>query len=154
MLPPAWVRNDVWPTLPPDISNRSQPIVRRCDPRSTMTPDTLLPPLARTGEKPVRCSISASTRRGSGSPLRLSATATTISPALARSTAAWMPSSAEVTIATSSPGAIRNWLTSRRAAPPSITPGRSLLPNTSGCSIEPVAITISPGRKRSMLRPS
>ena len=31
--------------------------------------------------------------------------------------AAWMPSSAEVTIATSSPGEIRNWLTSRRAAP-------------------------------------
>ena len=74
-------------------------------------------------------------------------------PASARSHAASMPRSSAVTTTARSPGTIRNWFTSLRAAEPSITPGRSLRPNTSGCSMTPVATTISPARNRYMVLP-
>ena len=84
---------------------------------------------------------------------RESATASTFTPPSARSSAAGSPSSLDVSTTACSHGISRNWLTSRRAPLASITPGRSLLPNTSGCSIEPVAITSSAGRKRCIVRP-
>ena len=95
----------------------------------------------------------ASDSRTSVSVSRESATATTSTPAAARSLAATMPSSPDVTTTAWPPGAMRNWLVSRRAAPPSMMPGRSLLPNTRGCSIEPVASTSSAARKRCIVLP-
>ncbi len=64
-----------------------------------------------------------------------------------------MPRSSTVSTTACSPGAIRYWFTSLRTPDPSMTPGRSLPPNTSGCSITPVASTISPARKRNMVSP-
>ena len=64
-----------------------------------------------------------------------------------------MPRSSTVSTTASSPGTIRYWFTSRRTPEASMTPGRSLPPNTSGCSITPVASTSSPARKRYIVSP-
>ena len=68
-------------TLPPDMTTRSAARLRRSPARSTTTPVTSLRPFARTGVKPRRWGMSASTRRSSGSPSRASATASTATPA-------------------------------------------------------------------------
>ena len=76
-------------------------------------------------------------RRSSPSLVK-AATAATSMPASARSQAASMR---VVGVTTTGPlaGHDRNWFASRRTAEPSITPGRSFRPKTSGCSMTPVA---------------
>jgi hypothetical protein len=73
---------------------------------------------------------------------RGSTTATTRTPARARSTAVANAASLLANTTARRPAATPYWCKYRRTAPASITPGRSLPGNTSGRSIAPEASTV------------
>src|SRR6478736_6067136 len=115
MPPPPWLTSAVWPTLPPDITSRSQARVRCSPSRFTTTPVTAVEPLACHGWKPARYSMPASSIALPSASRRESATASTFTPPSARSSAAASPSSLDVSTTACSDGISRNWFTSRRA---------------------------------------
>ena len=125
-----------WATVPP-LMTTGRPAA--CAARSRARPRRrdVLRPRASTGAKPVRCSIPHIARRSSASPSRGRRRPPPPRRPSARSQAASMPRSSAVTttrpLAGHDPELVAR---SRRARRPSITPGRSLPPNTSGCSID------------------
>ena len=129
ILAPAWASSEYAGCAPPETTSRSHA--------------TWLPPiftLARCRRPRASSELSSSRRR--------STTSATSVPALRRTSAASTPASSAVTTTARFPGLIEKSETSRRTAPGSMIPGRSLPGKTSGCSIAPVATTMRRARNR------
>ena len=132
--------------LPPETTSRSHSTVCSSPPSPTGARTaalTALRPRASTTVWPASTASSSPSGPGSG---RRSATATISTPASRSATAASRPRSDAVTTTARDPGRTEYRDARRRAPPESITPGRSLPANTSGCSIAPVAYTRSGAR--------
>ncbi len=110
---------------------------------ASTAPVTCLRPLASITVCPVSTSTPAARSVSASGPGwgRRSATARICTPSSRRAIAACSPRSEVVASTARCPGSTEYRLASRRAPPASITPGRSLPANTSGCSIVPVANT-------------
>ena len=132
--------------LPPDTTSRSQSIsLPPLEPGSLTTACSSLPrPSASTTVAPRRTRTprrSSALNAGLEPLLRRSATVTSSTPASISASAASRPRSQTVATTAREPGFTAHSAASRRAPPDSITPGRSLPANSSGCSIVPVAYT-------------
>ena len=144
VFPPACATSDVAGALPPDTTSRSHASgLPSSEPGLPSTAlDTWLRPRASSTVEPNTTRTFMRRSAAAGPPLtrsRRSATQTISTPASRSASAASSPRSSTVATTARDPGCTAYIEISRRAPPDSITPGRSLPGNSSGCSIAPVA---------------